>query len=109
MKCYIAIKSHRPLISNTCPITLYCIDPVASICCLGGKRKMTIGQLLCHIGCSELEKWQFVGQVSIFDFSITGYRYPAEDSSCDREDVKLILIDDLPVIHEHTEKEEVKV
>lgn len=56
-----------------------------------GKKRMSIGQMLCLMECGDLENWKFIGQDSICDYTITRYFYPAiDDDYCD---VELVIVE----------------
>lgn len=93
-KFYIAKKWLKSSDFKNHRITLYRYDPATKFCYPDGKRSMTTGQLLCYLGCPELEKWHLIGQKNICDFSITCYGY---SSPADRKDiVKVIVIEYCP-------------
>lgn len=91
---YVAKKYPSPTKPNTFSWSLFRLDPATGDYLTDGKKRMSIGQMLCHIGCSELENWHFVSQRPICDYTITRYFYPAvEDDFCDVE---------LEVVEDHT-------
>lgn len=51
-------------------------------------RRITIGQVLCHIGGCQFDHWYFVAHTVINNFCITFYRYQMEGNVQD-----LIIID----------------
>lgn len=88
-KYYIAKKWLKSSDFQNHRIALYRYDPPTKSCYPEGKRAMTTGQLLCYLGCPELEKWHLIGQMTICDFSITCYGY---SSPADSKDIVKVIV-----------------
>lgn len=87
------IKSSEPSESR---MALYRYDPATEVCSPEEKRPMSTGQLLCHIGCAELENWDFVGQTTVCGFTATCYFYSPFPNNCDTDGVKIIVLEYCP-------------
>lgn len=83
---YFALKWSMEANSNDYRYALYRYDPGANTYTVDGKGSMTLGQMLCHIGCSDLDNWHYVDRESICDFWLMHYCYPiADPGHCDVE------------------------
>lgn len=92
MKKYVAKKWPSPSKPNTFYWTVFCLDSSTGDYLPDGKKRMSIGQMLCHIECPNLEKWNFVSQKFVCDYTITRYFYPAADG--DDRNVELEVVED---------------
>lgn len=78
---------------DSCRYALYRCDPTDNSYFPEGKRSMTLGQMLCHIDCPNLDNWKFVSQMSICDFTLTCYCYPRVGGKGKAENVKIIVLE----------------
>lgn len=103
---YIARKLNRSPSSRKQYWSLYRWNPATNIYHPEGKKQMTLGQLLCHIGCDDLDNWRFMQYLhSGTDGSSTLYGYPAVAAGY--KDVELEVVDDLqPVEKENRDNSE---
>lgn len=91
---YIARKLTRSPSSDKQYWSLYKWEPATNIYHPKGKNRMTLGQLLCHIKCDDLDNWRFVQYLhSGAGSSSTLYCYPAVAPGY--KDVELEVVDDL--------------
>lgn len=88
---YIVRKLRRRPDADVYFWNLYCHDPVDNMYHAEGQF-FTVGQLLCHMECTDLDSWHFDGQISPSgNHTITYYRYSAPPG---KSDVELDVVED---------------
>lgn len=89
---YVAKKYPSPTKSKVFNWSLFRLDPATADYLADGRKRMSLGQLLCCIECADLENWHFSSQKTVCDYTITHYFYPAANS--DDCDVELEVVED---------------
>lgn len=97
IKYYIATEWSRFSEQENHFYALYVYNPVIQSCYSTGKARMSLGQLLVHIDCPELNNWQFADQTILCGYTARCYQHLTENSV----NVKIIVIGYHPTIGIH--------